>query len=733
MQPRHDPQRGSISHYDLLENVGEGGMGVVYRARDRTLDRIVALKFLHASSLDSERARERFIHEAQAISRLNHRHIAVIHAIEECDNRVFLVFEYLPGGTLRSLLDNLHSRDEKMPPQMAATYAFQIADALSHAHAVGVIHRDIKPSNLMFARDGDLKIVDFGVSRLRGRAPITEPGAVVGTPMYMSPEQAQAKEVDERSDIFSLGVVLYEMAAGHPPFASDKLEALLQQIVSTPVPRIRTGNASFSPELDRIVCRALEKNPSARYPRMVDLADDLRSFCNVAPARVEQIPTERLPLKKPSMIWKKWIALAGVLVALALAFLVWGPLKKRNPSNAAANQLYQQGVDRLNRFYVAGNIDKAIVSFSDAIKRAPNFAEAYAALSKAYRDKYLETRDRRFLDAARTNADRALAIDRNSVDGQIASAMVLEATGDHEGAIIAFHRVLAKDALNVEAMRELAAVYSLKNNVTEAGKFYLKAVQLKPNDWNSWSQSGVFHFAHQDYERAETDFQHVIALTPDSPAAHRNLGGVEMALGKLSDAEKEFLASITLRPIPSALSNLGALYIYERRYGDAIPILERAIQLPTAGYQKIHIVWANLGDAYRYTPDRAAQAPQAYQQAVQEVEKLLAFTPDDADLLSDASLYMAKLGRRAESLDEIGRALRFANGNSNVSFRAALVYELTGSRDRAMAALAEAIRGGYSLDEIEREPALDKLRQDHRYRQMASVSPANEGRKDARQ
>jgi serine/threonine-protein kinase len=243
----------------------------------------------------------------------------------------------------------------------------------------------------------------------------------------------------------------------------------------------------------------------------------------------------------------------------------------------------------------------------------------------------------------------------------------------------------------------------------------------------------VFHFSHQDYERAETDFQHVIALTPDSPAAHRNLGAVEMALGKLSDAEKEFLASITLQPTPSALSNLGALYIYERRYGDAIPILERAIQLPTAGYRKMHIVWANLGDAYRYTPDHAAQAPQAYKQAVQEVEKLLAFTPDDPDLLSDASVYMAKLGQRAQGLDEIGRALRFANGNSDVSFRAALVYELTGSRDRAMAALADAIRGGYSLDEMEREPALDKLRQDRRYRQMTNVSPAKEGRKDARQ
>src|SRR5579871_251597 len=218
MQPRPGGQRGSISHYELLDNIGQGGMGVVYRARDTKLDRIVALKFLRVSTLESETGRHRFIHEAQAISRLTHRHIAVIHAIEECEGEVFLVFEYLPGGTLRSRLDEQHSRSEKMPPRMAATYAYQIAEGLSHAHAHGIIHRDIKPSNLMFAGNGDLKIVDFGVSRLRGRTQITHTGAMIGTPMYMSPEQAQGKEIDERTDIFSLGVVLYEMAAGRPPF-----------------------------------------------------------------------------------------------------------------------------------------------------------------------------------------------------------------------------------------------------------------------------------------------------------------------------------------------------------------------------------------------------------------------------------------------------------------------------------------------------------------------------------
>src|ERR1700728_1304962 len=200
MTPQERTELRSISHYDLLQEVGRGGMGVVYRARDRKLDRTVALKFLKTDFIASSREKTRFIQEARAISRLNHRHIAVIHGIEEAEDKIFLVFEYLPGGTLRARLAAL-PEGLRLPFAQITSYGMQMAEALGHAHANGVIHRDVKPGNVMFNNDGDLKLVDFGLSKLAGGGRLTNSGARIGTPLYMSPEQAQGGEIDERSDI----------------------------------------------------------------------------------------------------------------------------------------------------------------------------------------------------------------------------------------------------------------------------------------------------------------------------------------------------------------------------------------------------------------------------------------------------------------------------------------------------------------------------------------------------
>jgi serine/threonine protein kinase len=717
MQPRSSEQR-SILHYDLLEKVGEGGMGVVYRARDRKLDRIVALKFLHSRVLESPAARSRFIHEALAVSRLNHRHIAVIHAIEESDEQVFLVFEYLPGGTLGSRLSELNARGELLRPEQVAVYGGQIADALAHAHAAGIIHRDVKPANMMFAQNGDLKIVDFGVSRHNDQTRLTQNGARVGTPLYMSPEQALGRYIDERSDIFSLGIVLFEMASGQPPFVAEGPEGVVHKILHEPAPCLRTNNPAFPTDLDEIIRHALEKDPGTRYPRMLDLADDLLTVGESGRVRTDRLPTETLRLA-PARGLRKRLLVVLALVLIVIGALLFKPLtaihQKRKP-----NQFYLQGIAYLSRFYLPGNVDKAISSFNRAVLLSPQSAESYASLSETYLEKYLDTRDRQYLDMARNNADQAVALDRNSAEGDVATGMVLVAGGDRENAVAAFRRALSKDAANVEAMRELATIYSSSGNMPEAESLYRQAIGLRPNDWNTWSQWGVAHYSNQNYAQAEKDFRTVTALAPDSTAAHRNLGAVAMALGKFGEAENEFKTSASLAPTAAAYSNLGALYIYQGRYMDAIDVMLRAIQLSSASYRKMHILWANLAEAYQYTPQQKAKAPDAYRRAIQEVEKQLAFAPDDFDLLSYAAVYWANLGDRRRALDEIGRALSFAHGNRDVSFRAAVVYELRGERDRALSALEDAIRGGYSLDEIGRERVLANLRQDRRYQQLVA-------------
>jgi serine/threonine-protein kinase len=726
MLPRYQGQTGSVSHYDLLEQVGQGGMGVVYRARDRKLDRIVALKFLAGSAVDSAAGRARFTHEALAISRLSHRHIAVIHAIEESDGQLFLVFEYLPGGTLRSRLDQLRSRGERMPAEQVAAYGVEIAEALSHAHTHGIIHRDIKPSNIMFALDGDPKIVDFGVSKLQGRTALTETGVLVGTPLYMSPEQAEGRPADARSDIFSLGAMLFEMAAGHPPFVSEQSAGIVHQIIHASVPGICANNPAFPVELEHVIRRALEKNPDARYPRMLDFADALRPFSNLSLARPEWIATETAPIRKSPGVWKRWLWALAALSVLALAVVLLVEWRYRRQPAALANQFYDRGIGYLYRFYLPGNVNQAIAAFTAAIQKDPSFAGAYAGLSKTYLEKYLDTKDRQFLDQARTNANKAIELDKNSASARVASGAVLEKSGDREGAIAEFHRALSDDPANIEAMRGLAAIDDLAGNPQAAEALYAQAQKIRPDDWDTWSESGVFHYRRQQYLQAEKDFRTAISLAPDSPAAHRNSGAVAMALGKYDFAAQELRASIQLAPTAAAYSNLGTLYIYQGRYRDAVGVLENAIRLFPTGYQKLYIVLANLAEAYFYTPELKMKAPETYRRAIQEVEKQLAFAPNDPDLLSSAAEYWAKIGERARALDEIGRALGFAHGNADVSFRASLVYELSGLRDRALAALAEAIRDGYSLDEIEKAPDLARLRQDARYRQLvpAKLNPA---------
>ncbi|MCU1383076.1 MAG: prkC 28 [Acidobacteria bacterium] len=270
-----------VGTYTIERRIGAGGMGEVYLARDAKLDRPVALKLLSRDlALNADRLR-RFHAEARAASSLNHPHILVIHDFGELDGRPFMVSEYVEGETLRQRLER-----GAMPIAEAVTIALQIAAALAAAHARGLVHRDIKPENVMLRRDGYAKVLDFGLAKLvarerRGAAesdPDTQPGMVMGTPRYMSPEQARGKDVDARSDIWSLGVLIYEMVAGRPPFAGATHADTIGAIVSVePVP-LTLQTPAAPPQLERIVTSALKKNRLERCATMADLIADLTAL-----------------------------------------------------------------------------------------------------------------------------------------------------------------------------------------------------------------------------------------------------------------------------------------------------------------------------------------------------------------------------------------------------------------------------------------------------------------------
>jgi serine/threonine protein kinase len=257
----------TISHYRIVEKHGEGGMGVVYKAEDTKLRRTVALKFPPVDKLASEEERTRFVREAQASAALNHPNICTVYEIGEFDAHTFIAMEFVEGESVKD-----KARARPLPLDEALGIATQAAQGLQAAHEKGIVHRDIKSANLMVTRQGRVKVMDFGLAQVGDRTHLTKTGTTLGTPAYMSPEQALAQPTDRRSDIWSLGVVLYEMLTGQLPFKGDVEAAIAYAIVNSE-PELPTALRSGLPvELDHVVEKALAKKREERYQHVEDHA-----------------------------------------------------------------------------------------------------------------------------------------------------------------------------------------------------------------------------------------------------------------------------------------------------------------------------------------------------------------------------------------------------------------------------------------------------------------------------
>jgi serine/threonine protein kinase/Tfp pilus assembly protein PilF len=304
-----------ISHYRILEKLGEGGMGVVYKAEDTRLRRIIALKFLPPELTRDPEAKERFVHEAQAASALHNNNICVVYDIDESDDgQMFISMEYLEGETLKAKLER-----GPLAVGEALDITLQIGKALARAHEQGIVHRDIKPANVMLTTDGVAKIVDFGTAKFAGRTMLTKAGNTPGTLAYMSPEQVRGLPVDQRTDIWALGTVLYEMLTGQQPFRGEYDPAVLYAILEVEPEPIGNLRSDVPGTLDGVLALALNKDPTQRYQRVEELVADVQPL---AGGSSTPIPTRRRAPARRRSRWPMYAGGAAALCIVAITVLV---------------------------------------------------------------------------------------------------------------------------------------------------------------------------------------------------------------------------------------------------------------------------------------------------------------------------------------------------------------------------------------------------------------------------
>ena len=341
----------TISHYCILEKLGEGGMGVVYKARDTKLDRIVALKFLPPGLVASSEDVARFKQEAKAISSLSHPHIATIHDIEETTDQQFLVLEYLSGGTLKTKVQHLATTGKTLPLRDIIEYGLDIAEGLAHAHRHGITHRDVKTENIMLTEEGAIKITDFGLARIHGSVHLTKSGSTLGTVAYMSPEQIRGEDADHRSDLFSFGVILFELVTGRLPFRGEHEAAMSYSIVNEDPLPLGSSDAIISSSLGNVIYRCLEKNKEKRYQAAEEIAADLRKI-------QMEISGYAIPATLVGKLSRRsWLIASASVILIVMGIYVFVPSKLssvdahsiavlpfRNYSTEKENDIFSDGI-----------------------------------------------------------------------------------------------------------------------------------------------------------------------------------------------------------------------------------------------------------------------------------------------------------------------------------------------------------------------------------------------------
>ncbi len=849
----------TISHYEIGEKLGQGGMGVVYKARDVRLGRVVALKFLPPGSVDPAH-RKRFMEEARNASFIQHPNICPVHDIDEVDGQLFLAMAHIEGVTLSSLT----AAGSHMEINRAVGIAIQVASALEAAHKHGIVHRDIKSSNIMVTAAGHAYVLDFGLAFRSGSTRFTTEGGIAGTPSYMSPEQAQGATVNYRTDIWSLGVVLFEMLTGRLPFRRENDWAAVHAIIHDPCPSIGELRPDVHETVREAIRKALEKDPGNRWQSAAEMALALGG----ANSMLSEAPTQVLPrygaseqTVVPEVNRRKWVAGAAATAVAAsgglglawkqgwfsgtgisisgekniavLPFLVIGDnadvraisdglvesitarlsqmeqgkllvipsseirsrkinspdeAKKlyganwvitgsamllagvlqftltlvettkmrnlgaetfefdlKNPTmvrdgamegvfrllsaqmnleskpnsadgetkNAQAYAEFLKGSGYLARYDVPGNIELAVTSLQLAIKKDPNYANAYAGLARAFLRKARSTGERHWADRAIEAAQKSVTLAPGVGSTHVSLGEVLRNFGKEDEAITELQKAVKLSPGNPEAYRNLGQVLSNMGRVTKAETLYREAIKRHPIDWYAHFRLAMLYRNLRRYGEAEAEFNQALTLAPGSVLAVVNLGSMLTKLRRYDEARSRLQEGLKLTKAAATYSALGLVYYYEHRFKEAAESLETAVDLDPTNF----IFQGNLGIVTHWAPGKQTASEPALRRAIELGQKMLEVTPKDYSIRADLAEYYAHLNNPAKAiyhLEQIPPAMR---GNFTINF--ALVNELLGKRKEALGVL-KGTSDQVVFNEIQDDPDLMQLWEDPELQKILS-------------